>query len=140
MMPNRQILLVDDDVLTQWVMTDVLTQAGFAVVNACRESEAIDLLDASAAEFDLLLTDIDLPGSIPGRSLADHWRTMQPGRPVIYTGIQRGSVIRLLEQHEFFIAKPLDAPSLLRLIDWALEDTGLRPILPAIMRRHQHVH
>lgn len=139
MMLSRQILLADDDVLTQWIMTEVLTQAGFFVVNACRGTEAINMLD-DLAEFDLLLTDVDLPGSMTANDLADHWRDTQPGRPVIYTGVQCGPVVRRLEQHEYFMAKPFNAETLLRLIARALEDAGFRRATPSLIRRGQHVH
>lgn len=139
MMPSRNILFADDDVLTQWLMTDVLTQAGFTVVSACRGVEAMALLDSSD-EFDLLLTDVDLPDNVNGHELAEHWRTSRPGRPVIYTGVKRGPNYRLLEQHEYFIEKPFGETKLLRLIEWALEDASIRPFLPSLMRRGHHVH
>ncbi len=138
-MPSRHILFADDDVLTQWIMTDVLTQAGFAVTNACRGTEAIDLLDDSAA-FDLLLTDIDLPENSNGQDLADHWRSALPRRPVIYTGSIASRMPWRLEWHEHFIAKPVGAAMLLRLVDWALEDASFRPMASANSRRGLHVH
>ena len=137
--PSRTILFADDDVLTQWIMSDVLSQAGFSVVSACRSDQARALLDGSN-EFDLLLADLHLPDSITGHELGDHWRAVCPGRPVIYTGPNTDSQDRGLEQSEYFIEKPLGADKLLRLIDWALEDASLRPFMPAIARRSHHAH
>ncbi len=138
-MPSRHILFADDDVLTQWIMTDVLTQAGFVVTSACRGVEASRLLDA-VSDFDLLLTEVDLPDNVNGHALADLWQTVRPGHPVIYTGAKHGSVVRMLDPHEHFLEKPFDADRLLRLVDWALEDASFRPFIPGGARRGQHVH
>ena len=35
-MTRKQVLFADDDVLTQWIMTEVLTGVGYGVVSACR--------------------------------------------------------------------------------------------------------
>ena len=138
-MPHRHILFADDDVLTQWIMTDVLTQAGFTVVSACRVSEAVRLLE-DLPDFDLLLAAVDLPDDRDGVELGEHWRNACPGRPVIYTGPQRSPAITMLQHHEHFIEKPMSAAKLLRLIDWALENEYFRPSLSAVSRRSQHVH
>ncbi len=138
-MCSQRILFADDDVLTQWIMTEVLTHAGFSVASACRTTEALDLLNGSA-EFDLLLTDLDLPDTVNGHELADHWHRTLPGCPVIYTTTRRGLVVPVLEQHEYVIEKPFGAAKLLRLIDWALEEASFRPFMPACARRGQHVH
>ncbi len=138
-MPSRSILFADDDVLTQWIMTDVLTQAGFTVTSVCRGLEAIELVDTSCG-FDLLLTDLDLPDNVTGHELGNHWREVLPGCPVIYTGIKRGHSVRILEQHEYYVEKPFNADRLLRTIDWALEDAVFRPFFPAYARRSQHAH
>jgi DNA-binding NtrC family response regulator len=128
-MPRHLILFADDDVLTQWVMTDVLSQAGFDVISACRGSEATALLGPSH-EFDLLLIDVDLPDDGSGHRLVDHWRAAHPGRPVIYTGAGRGAAMRHLGRQEYFIEKPLSPARLLRMIDLALDDAMFRSFVP----------
>lgn len=138
-MPSRHILFADDDVLTQWIMTDALTEAGFAVTNACRGMEATALLDG-AADFDLLLADVDLPDNMNGHALGDLWLATLPGRPLIYTGKSCGPVVRMLGHHEHFLEKPFDIATLLHLVEWALEDASFRPFVPAYARRGQHVH
>ena len=138
-MPDRHILFADDDVLTQWIMTDVLTQAGFTVTSACRGVEASALLDG-AGDFDLLLTDVDLPDNVNGHALSDLWQATRPGRPVIYTGTTNGPIIRMLGHHEHFLRKPLSPGKLLHLVEWALEDASFRPFLSAGAGRGHHVH
>jgi two-component system NtrC family sensor kinase len=138
-MPSRLILFADDDVLTQWIMTDVLSQAGFDVVSACRGSEATELL-AQQQAFDLLVTDLDLPDNLSGHQLAEHWRASHPGRPVIYTGTPRRTSMPILARHEYFIEKPLSPARLLRLIDVALDDAMFGAFVPQEARRGAYVH
>lgn len=138
-MPGQHILFADDDVMTQWIMTDVLTGAGFTVTSVCRGVEAIGLLDG-AADFDLLLTDVDLPDSLDGHALADHWHRTLPRCPVIYTGARRNAGMPMLHRHEHFIEKPLGAAKLLRLVDRALEEANFGLFLPDPARRRLYVH
>lgn len=138
-MNSRCILFADDDVLTQWIMTEVLTEAGYDVVSACRGREAIELIDTHA-EFDLLIVDMDLPDSLSGHDLAEIWRKTLPGRPVIFTGLKSGASMRLLDYHETFLEKPFSATKLLSAIEAALEDASFRPFLPGLSRRSHHVH
>ena len=133
------MLFADDDVLTQWTMTEALTGAGYDVVSACRGKEAIDLLNSSA-EFDLLITDIDLPDDVTGPDVAEYWRQLLPGRPVIYTGAACNPYVRLLDQHEIFLAKPFSSDTLLSTIELMMEDAAFRPFLPVQSRRSHHVH
>ena len=64
-MDRGHILFVDDDVLTQWSLTEVLDQAGYSVTSACRAEEAIRLI-GSGGGFDVLLTDVALPDQMTG--------------------------------------------------------------------------
>ena len=66
--------------------------------------EAIDLLNSSS-EFDLLITDVDLPDDVTGPDVAEHWRQLLPGRPVIYTGVACNPYVRLLDPHEIFLVR-----------------------------------
>ncbi len=138
-MNSRTVLFADDDVLTQWVMTDVLRDAGFDVVSACRGTEAMWLLN-KADEFDLLIADIDLPDSVSGIDLGHFWRQVQPGRPVLYLGTERYAGMRRLDAHETFLAKPFSPRLLLSAIESALEDAALRPVRPERPHGFCHVH
>ena len=139
MMTGETILFVDDDVLTQWIMADVLTEAGYDVVSACRGTEALRLL-TDAPEFDLLITDVDLPDSLCGTDLGQMWRAALPGRPTLYTGTSRPHATRHLAAHEFFLAKPFTPETLLDLVALAMQEAVIRPALPALTRRQSLVH
>ncbi len=137
-MMNSNVLFANDDVLTQWIMSDVLTEAGFSVVSACRGKQVLQLL-SDTSEFDLLLVDVDLAQSAHG-DIGRVWHWTCPGRPLIYTGASRTPLLQPLQPHETFLKTPFSAGSLLRAVDTALEDASFRPMIPASRPATQHVH
>src|SRR6185312_13122108 len=73
----------DDDVVRAHV-TGRLQSLGYAVLTASNASEAIDMVDAGAA-FDLLFTDIVMPGAMNGRQLAQKVAGLRRPLRVLYT-------------------------------------------------------
>ncbi len=138
-MISLNILFANDDVLTQWVMADVLAEAGFTVVGACRGTQVLELLDG-APDFDLLLIELALADTPPGIDIAHRWRQAMPGRPIIYTGPQREALREPLKYNESFLRTPFGAGLLLRTVDAALEDAFYRPAIPALLGHTQHIH
>lgn len=78
----RTILLVEDEVLTRLLMTDVLRDEGYHVIEASCGDEGRDLLLAGEA-VDLVVTDVNLPGDIDGIALTALAKDMAPTRPVV---------------------------------------------------------
>ncbi len=137
-MRQLSILFANDDVLTQWIMTEVLSQSGYAVTSVCRCEDAIELLQ-DAADFDLLLADLELPDTLGGSGLLAQWRKALPGRPVIFTSALAGP-LRCLERHEHLMQRPFGAARLLQMIESAVEEALLQPIHAGPPRGIQHVH
>lgn len=77
-----RILLVEDDVLIRETLTDMLQDDGLQVLAAASADEALGI--AAEADFDLLMTDIRMPGRTNGWDLAEHCRVSHPELPVIY--------------------------------------------------------
>ena len=77
------ILLVEDHgPLREQVRGQLIAQG--LRVTAC--GDAAEALDAIArVDFDLLLTDIVMPGGLSGLQLADEARTLRPSLPVLFT-------------------------------------------------------
>ncbi|GGI53721.1 response regulator [Oxalicibacterium solurbis] len=59
---GRRILLVDDDVRNIFALTSVLEQKGLSVDVARNGFEALDKLDVSGDDIDLVLMDVMMPG------------------------------------------------------------------------------
>jgi CheY-like chemotaxis protein len=77
-----QLLFVEDDVLVGDVVTSALTGAGFGVVLARSGDEAILRL-RGGERFDIVFSDVVMPGSVDGVQLAERLAAEFPGLPVV---------------------------------------------------------
>lgn len=80
---GRRILLVEDEADVRDVIARSLESGGYQVVRAESGDAARTLLETDAA-FDLLVTDIVMPGVLQGPYLADHVREHHSDIPVIF--------------------------------------------------------
>lgn len=80
----RKILIVDDDDAVRRVLCEMLQLIGFCVVAGESADDALMLLDADPS-FDMLLTDIRMPGSMDGAKLAATVRERYPAMPIMVT-------------------------------------------------------
>lgn len=63
------VLLVDDEPFLRATLADVLTDDGFAIVEAESGPQAARILD-ERADIDALVTDVRMPGAFDGLELA----------------------------------------------------------------------
>ena len=106
-MAQARILLVDDDFLIRLMLSEALEDAGFGVRQAEDGDEAAALVDTEE-RFDLMVTDIQMPGRLDGLRLGRRVREKHPALPIIYT-TGRPDVMRdrsRLGPHDAFVAKP----------------------------------
>lgn len=97
-------LLVEDELLIRELAYEYLCDFGFDVTIARDGAEALGIL-REGRRFDLLFTDIRMPGGIDGRELAREAKQMVEGLRVIYaTGYADGG--SPLEKSEKLIGKP----------------------------------
>ncbi len=91
--PNRTVLVVEDDPDLRSLVARVLEKAGHRVLLAGSALEALRLGDGGSERIDLLLTDVGLPG-IDGRELARLFLVDRPQTPVLLmsasVGMDRG--------------------------------------------------
>jgi two-component system, cell cycle sensor histidine kinase and response regulator CckA len=78
-----QILLVDDEETVRRVTGRLLEKLGYRVVPAGDAVEALQLLDGGAS-FDLVLTDVVMPG-LSGIELAERIRERHPRQRILFT-------------------------------------------------------
>ncbi|CAN7378507.1 response regulator [Phenylobacterium sp. LjRoot219] len=79
---DEKILLVEDDATVLALTFDLLTGLGYQVTTASNAAEALEIL-RTPAEFDLLFTDVVMPGGVSGVSLARAARELRPGLTVL---------------------------------------------------------
>jgi CheY-like chemotaxis protein len=81
------VLVVEDENLVRFDVASYLEDAGFVVIEASTGEAAISLCNSGAA-IDMIVTDINLGGSVSGWDVAECFRTALPNMPVLYTSAQ----------------------------------------------------
>jgi PAS domain S-box-containing protein len=81
---NETILVVEDDALVRGYVIAQLEGLGYTTLAAADGATALALVDKGVA-FDLLFTDVIMPGGMNGRQLADAVRKRRPSLNVLYT-------------------------------------------------------
>ena len=99
------VLVVEDDPLVRMVAADTVQGAGFETIEAADADSAIVILEARK-DIRIVVTDIQMPGSMDGLRLARAIRDRWPPIEVILTS----GVIKLQErdlpERGVFLAKP----------------------------------
>ena len=116
--PERaRILLVDDNHDVRASMHRTLAQAGHNVVEA-ESGDAAAAMIEDAVPFDILITDVRMPGSRDGVALASCWHEKAPGRPVLFVSGDTDNQLDLsaLGPHEAMLHKPFQRASLLSTV------------------------
>ncbi len=80
---SRRALLVEDEELVRALLAEVLAEAGWDVTEAMSGDAAVALLQRES--FDLLVTDVHMPGRTDGYEVARQAREQSVGLPVIVT-------------------------------------------------------
>jgi CheY-like chemotaxis protein len=81
--PTGVVLVVEDEPDVRMVVRDVLSDLGYAVLEAESGPAGLAIAD-SGVRIDLLLTDVGLPGGMNGRQLADAARQPSPDLKVLF--------------------------------------------------------
>jgi PAS domain S-box-containing protein len=119
---SEAILVVEDDAQVRDYVTAQLKRLGYATAAVENAAEALALMDAGA-EFDLLLTDVILPGGMNGRQLAEETVRRRPRMKVLYTsGYTEDAIVHQgrLDPGVLLLAKPYRKTDLARIIRQAL--------------------
>ncbi len=80
---QSKVLVVEDEFLVRLTLVEALSDEGFQVLEAETGDAALPILQRYQ-EISLLLTDIQLPGTINGHALALRARETQPNLPIIF--------------------------------------------------------
>jgi signal transduction histidine kinase len=75
------VLVVEDDPIVALTVATALEDAGFTITRAMTADEALPLLEAGG--FDLLFSDVVMPGTMSGVDLARTAQTLRPDLPVV---------------------------------------------------------
>lgn len=100
-----KILVVEDEPLLRMDISDHLSDQGFLVFEAGDADEAIAILEGNL-DIRLIMTDIDMPGSMDGLKLAEAVRGRWPPVKIIVVSGHRMVEITDLPDGSMFFSKP----------------------------------
>jgi PAS domain S-box-containing protein len=90
---GETVLIVDDEATVRMLVSEVLVESGYNVLEAADAASALPILEANP-KIALLITDVGLPGGMNGRQLADAARAQRSGLKVLFiTGYAENAAI-----------------------------------------------
>jgi CheY-like chemotaxis protein len=102
------ILIVDDEPTVRILLTEVLGDLGYTLIEAADSVAGLKVL-RSDVHIDLLITDVGLPGGMNGRQMTDAGREVRPGLKTLFiTGYAENAAIdnAYLESGMLVLTKP----------------------------------
>jgi PAS domain S-box-containing protein len=120
---QETILIVEDDKMVLNYVAAQITSLGYTALSAANATEALVLID-NGVQFDLLFTDVVMPGHMNGRQLAEEAaRRRSPLRVLFTSGYTEDAMLQhgRLEPGVFLLPKPHPRIELARMIRVALD-------------------
>jgi CheY-like chemotaxis protein len=119
---DRRVLLVDDDDSVAEAVEAMLEELGYRVVRAADADQALTTLDSDNG-FDIVLSDMVMPGQMGGMDLAREIGRRHEGLPVVLcTGYSDAAAIAMRERVRL-LAKPYRLESLAAELDAAVAES-----------------
>jgi len=122
-----RILLVDDDEATRELLKDVLEMSQFHVTVASDVPDALHMIDTLS--FDVLLSDLHMPGAGDGFTVVSAMRHKHPNAvTLLLTGYPalKEAMDAILLQADQILLKPMPIPEMVALIRERLDKSGTK--------------
>ncbi|MGY4308997.1 signal transduction histidine kinase [Bradyrhizobium sp. USDA 4369] len=130
---HETILVVEDDPLVRSFVLAQLQGLGYTTLSAARGREALAIVDGDQP-FELLFTDVIMPGGVSGRQLAEAVQAKRPSVRVLYTSGYTDNAIlehgQLLSE-ALLLTKPYRRAELAQMVRRALSPASPAPLRPA---------
>lgn len=116
---SATVLVVEDEAAVREVACAILSDLGYRVLEAADGEEGLRMFGLHAAQVDLLLTDVVLPGKVRGRELSESIAAIRPEVKVIFmSGYTENSIVHhgRLDDGVNLIGKPFKREQLARKV------------------------
>lgn len=123
---EKRVLLVEDESVVRMVTGEALRDEGFEVTEAPNADEGFRRFN-EPDEFDILFTDVNMPGRIDGLELASLVRRLDPDIPIlIASGMVTNGDPRFagFKPPVLFIRKPYDLGKLIATVKGMMQSEG----------------
>jgi CheY-like chemotaxis protein len=109
------VLVVDDEFLVRLNALSLLEEAGFGVLEAGSADEAIAILERRK-DIRIVLTDINMPGTMDGLRLAHAIRDRWPPIELVLTSGRMCVCDEDMPERGVFLGKPYEPSELVRMV------------------------
>jgi signal transduction histidine kinase len=116
---SATVLVVEDEAAVREIACAILSDLGYRVLEAADGEEGLRMFGLHAAQVDLLLTDVVLPGKVRGRDLSESIAVIRPEVKVIFmSGYTENSIVHhgRLDDGVHLIGKPFKRELLARKV------------------------
>jgi CheY-like chemotaxis protein len=120
---TETILVVEDDPLVRATVLSQLHNLGYKALSAANGAEALAIADRGD-NFDLLFTDVIMPGQMNGRQLTDEMAKRRSPLKVLFTsGYPKSAIVHhgRLDADVLLLTKPYTKQEFARMLRTAIE-------------------
>ena len=123
---GSRILVMDDEQSVRYIMTEILELNGYQVKATANGQEALECYAehmVTGQPFDLVITDLTVPGAMGGKELAQRLHDIEAQLPILVTsGYSNDPTLANYEDYGFcgFISKPFRAYTIMDAVSNAL--------------------
>jgi CheY-like chemotaxis protein len=121
---NERILVVEDDPRVRSGVEAQLKSLGYQVTGASDGTTGLAAFAAADPPFDLLLTDVIVPGPMNGKALADEVQRRWPGTKLVFMSGYSENILSTqgrLEPGVLLLNKPFRKHELAKMLRTALD-------------------
>lgn len=115
---RKSVLVVEDEFLIRWMLSEELRDVGYHVIEACDAAEALSVLKTVGP--DLIISDVRMPGPLDGLDLLARVREGSPTMPVIIISGHLLPAQAMIGGATQFVAKPFLLEAVVEAVDKAI--------------------
>ena len=127
---TERVLVVEDDAQVRGSVVQQLRSLGYVITEAEDGSAGVAAFEAAVEPFDLLLTDVVMPGALNGKALAEEVARRWPRTKIVFmSGYTENALTRngRLDAGTLLLGKPFRRTELAQMIRRALDGADAPP-------------